>query len=236
MACNYGGKLPPISALAFELRASEGGTLEALETLTKASLLDKSENQHGQTWKPHNWGKRQYISDTSTERVKRFRNGAGNVTGTPSESEQNRTEQNRQAPQNPALDQEVSPPASQEKKEKSEPGAKSGKGAHLDPRPKPGAYPDYKIQRFEELWDVWPKKAGYQDAKAMWNKAQISAEVWAKIHSDLLEWKRYGNWAEFNGRYCPRLDNYLAEEGWKEDPPVPGWIKASRVRIARGEP
>lgn len=42
-----------------------------------------------------NWNKRQYKSDSSTERVKRFRQRSETVTETPPETEQNRTEQNR---------------------------------------------------------------------------------------------------------------------------------------------
>jgi hypothetical protein len=49
---------------------------------------------------PHNWDKRQYKSDVSTERVKRFRNGKRNVSETPPETEadtENRTERKEDA-------------------------------------------------------------------------------------------------------------------------------------------
>jgi hypothetical protein len=67
-----------------------------LDALVDARLIDK-ENQG---FKPHNWEIRQYKSDNSTERVKRFRNASRNVSETApeqnrTEAEQNRAEQNR---------------------------------------------------------------------------------------------------------------------------------------------
>ena len=60
-------------------------------------MITRKTNQHSTTWAPHNWAKRQYKSDTSTERVKRFRNAQRNNVETPPESdtEQSRTEQNQ---------------------------------------------------------------------------------------------------------------------------------------------
>jgi hypothetical protein len=58
-----------------------------LDALVDARLIDR-ENQG---FKPHNWEIRQYKSDNSTERVKRFRNAPRNVSETP--PEQNRAEQ-----------------------------------------------------------------------------------------------------------------------------------------------
>lgn len=51
-----------------------------MKRLVTVGLIDKA-------WKITNWSKRQFISDSSTSRVRAFRKRFGNVTETPSESE-----------------------------------------------------------------------------------------------------------------------------------------------------
>ena len=90
------GILPPLPDIAFALRKSEEATSKVLDQLKDAGLLDVTEA--GMT--PHNWTGRQYKSDVSNERVKRFRerHGNGDVTlqkrpqRTEADTEQNRTE------------------------------------------------------------------------------------------------------------------------------------------------
>jgi hypothetical protein len=55
---------------------------EWLTKLHAGGLLDKTETG----FQPHNWNGRQYKSDVSTDRVKRFRNGQRNVSETASET------------------------------------------------------------------------------------------------------------------------------------------------------
>lgn len=75
VASRNGGKIGNVSETAFALRMSEDGALTVLERLCQRCLIDKvSGGTDGWHYAPHAWGKRQYKSDTSTERVKRFRN------------------------------------------------------------------------------------------------------------------------------------------------------------------
>lgn len=83
IASKHGGVLPPIDGLAFALRTTPEGAAEAVDRLARGGLVAKV---NADRWAPHNWNKRQYKSDTSTPRVKRFRN----VTETPPDTEQNR--------------------------------------------------------------------------------------------------------------------------------------------------
>jgi hypothetical protein len=90
--------LPDIEDLAFSLRLTEKATQRVVDELVLAHLLDHTE----QGLEPHNWRGRQYKSDVSTDRVKRFRaksetlhetevkrfsNGEGNGSVTPPELE-----------------------------------------------------------------------------------------------------------------------------------------------------
>jgi hypothetical protein len=95
VASDNGGKLPPAADLAFSLRMTEQRAAVLVTELHRAGLLDKV----GGGFAPHNWEGRQYKSDSSTERVKRFRERkstvAPAVTGTPPEQSRTETEQNR---------------------------------------------------------------------------------------------------------------------------------------------
>jgi len=83
LACKHDGKLPPISDIAFALRISEDGALTVVTRLLNATLIDRlSGGPDGWHYAPHGWQERQYISDTSTERVKRFRKRSKPVTET----------------------------------------------------------------------------------------------------------------------------------------------------------
>lgn len=77
------GNLPHLDDIAIQLRVTAAKATEILTALVKAGLLDKLETG----FTPHNWNGRQYKSDVSTDRVKRFRNGKRNVSETPSETE-----------------------------------------------------------------------------------------------------------------------------------------------------
>lgn len=86
LASTNDGKLPPINHVAFALRASEEHARSTLLALEEHGLLDRISNQHGSTLAPHGWEKRQFKSDTSTTRVKRFRKQVQAVSETPTET------------------------------------------------------------------------------------------------------------------------------------------------------
>lgn len=81
------GWLPSVLDLKFSLRLSEAQLSDFIGQLILCNLFDKEE----QGIRPHNWNKRQFKSDCSTDRVKRFRNVSETANETP--PEQNRTEQ-----------------------------------------------------------------------------------------------------------------------------------------------
>jgi hypothetical protein len=90
VASENGGSLPPLSDLAFALRVPEDSLTADYDALVSAGLID----EHDDYVTPHNWSGRQFQSDVSTDRVKRFRDKKRNVSETASETppEQNRTE------------------------------------------------------------------------------------------------------------------------------------------------
>jgi hypothetical protein len=76
------GILPALKDLAFTLRVAPTKAAQILAQLHTAGLLDKTETG----FTPHNWNGRQYKSDVSTERVKRFRQQKRNVSSAVTET------------------------------------------------------------------------------------------------------------------------------------------------------
>jgi len=86
LCCSLDGSLPDLRDIAYDLRCSLKSAEALVAELARRGLLDK----FGNTYKPHNWDGRQFKSDLSTERVKRFRQRSSNVTGNRTRAEQNR--------------------------------------------------------------------------------------------------------------------------------------------------
>lgn len=83
VASENGGTLPPHADLSAEFRVSGKTTTEMLDALIAAGLFEHTD----EGIRPHNWNTLQYVSDSSSNRVKQFRERRRNVSETPSESE-----------------------------------------------------------------------------------------------------------------------------------------------------
>src|SRR5262245_16224859 len=83
LAKEHGGLIPPLEDVAFRLRTTEEEATRLVEVLVKRGLLDTD----GANTAPHNWHVRQFESDNSTERVKRFRNVSETSPDTETEAE-----------------------------------------------------------------------------------------------------------------------------------------------------
>ena len=97
-ASRHSGAVPNLQDLAFMLRRDEAELADEIDQLVTAGLIDDFDGNAT----PHNWNGRQFQSDTSTERVQRYRNKATKqgrnvsetVDETPPDTESD-TEQNR---------------------------------------------------------------------------------------------------------------------------------------------
>lgn len=69
LASTADGKLPSIDDIAFRLRVSAADAEQQISDLIIAGLIDVT--QRGRV--PHNWNSRQFVSDSSTERVRKHR-------------------------------------------------------------------------------------------------------------------------------------------------------------------
>lgn len=79
LASKMGGVIPDDMVLiAMALRKTAAKALDLVTALLAATLLDRVEGGYA----PHNWNEKQFKSDVSTERVKRFREKKRNVSET----------------------------------------------------------------------------------------------------------------------------------------------------------
>ena len=83
VAADNDGVIPSLEALKSLLKRRSDHLKAGVNRLVKAGLINASDDG----FYPHNWRKRQYKSDTSTDRVKRFRSASRNVSETPPETE-----------------------------------------------------------------------------------------------------------------------------------------------------
>lgn len=84
VASKNDGQLPALDDMALMIRMKPEKLGEAIKSLAASGLIDTD----GVISFPHNWDKRQFKSDVSTERVQRFRKQERNVSVTPPETEQ----------------------------------------------------------------------------------------------------------------------------------------------------
>jgi hypothetical protein len=78
-----GGRLPSVADCAFAFRETEASVSSAFHALKAEGLFVTVD----ETFQPKNWRKRQYKSDTSTDRVREFRKRSRNVTETAPDTE-----------------------------------------------------------------------------------------------------------------------------------------------------
>lgn len=107
IASKNGGVLPSTEDVAISLRIKTQAAAAVITALKAASLLDLVDGHYV----PHNWDGRQFKSDVSTERVKRFRNAQRNVSDSV-------TETVSETPRSVSVSDSVSVPSS--KKEESD--------------------------------------------------------------------------------------------------------------------
>lgn len=84
-ASQHEGVIPSAQVAAISLRTTEARARVVIAKLAQAILLDPVE---GGYFAPHNWIGRQYKSDVSTDRVKKFRKRQRNVSQGVSETHQ----------------------------------------------------------------------------------------------------------------------------------------------------
>ena len=88
LACRNDGRFPSNFDIAFNLRIDEIALESLLDRLVIGGLIDvRKGGPNGSYIAPHGWEKRQFKSDSSSDRVKRYRQRSKNVTETPPDTD-----------------------------------------------------------------------------------------------------------------------------------------------------
>lgn len=145
IASKNAGRLPSINIIALHLRVKVHKAAEYLTRLVTAGLVDRDE----EGFAPHNWKGRQFQSDVSTDRVKRFRERHGNVPSTVSETP-------------PEIDTQTDTEPEQRKKTRA--------GALAEP---------WSEADWDQFWERFPNKVAKADARKAFEKAskKIAPEI-----------------------------------------------------------
>jgi len=183
VASNNGGVLPPMADLEIHLRMKPQRIAALLVELVARELFDKLEDG---TFKPHNWDKRQYKSDTSTSRVQRFRERQRNVSSDVSET----------APE-----------------------TETDTDTEKHSRPVK-ARPPREPSRFEEFWQVYPRREGGNPRKPAETKfdalvkagtdPQVMIDAAKKLASDEAARGNIGS------RFIPMASTWLNQQRWSD--------------------
>ena len=113
LANERGGKLPSIDDIAFRLRVSPQDAEQYLSDLVMAGLIDIVTRGNAHETVMHGWEKRQFQSDTSTQRVRKYRKRLqenqrnGDETFRETAPDHNRTETDTEKKFLPSLEQEA---------------------------------------------------------------------------------------------------------------------------------
>ncbi|MGJ4928132.1 hypothetical protein ACQR1I_16625 [Bradyrhizobium sp. HKCCYLS2038] len=200
-ASKNGGRVPAVSDVAFMLRMDEERAAAVLGGLQAAGLLDADPEGLA----PHNWGARQFKSDTSNDRVKRFRekqrNGAvtecGNATG---DGECNVT-----------AAVTGTPPEQNRAEADTETGSRSDAGA---------SRPAREPSRFDEFWKAYPRRDGPNPRKPA--EAKFAALVKAGVDQQAVinAARKLGADEAARGnigtRFIPQAMTWLNQQRWND--------------------
>lgn len=159
LASKHDGVLPDSEGVSFALRIPFHETQECLKFLFQHGLIDQTKKG----LMPHGWSKRQYKSDTSTDRVKRFRQRFRNVTETVT----------------------VTPPETDTEQRQIQIQKQSkARGSRLPQDWLPeGSYDQEELERFRDYWTAKAGKDGVKlDWQATWRNWLRNSAQW-KVHA-----------------------------------------------------
>ena len=221
IASQNGGFLPPISETAFRLRASVTVTEAVLQTLVTGNLFTVTKNQHQELYYPKNWEERQYKSDSSKERTRRWRDKSKTVTQTVTVTppEQNRTEQIKKVPK-----KEKSVTGFSDPEQPPLPAMPDPTEAGLSAKAQAKAILEAKFDEvFENCWAIYPKfRIGGRDEAKRAFKKQVDNGVPPQVILDAI--RRYAVSDEAtreNGSFAKGFAAWLNGERWRNQ-----WIPA----------
>lgn len=72
---------------------------------------------------------------------------------------------------------------------------------------------------FSDLWDIYPKKVGEDDARKAFYAVDPDDETFNQMVEGVDRWKKSAQWQD--AQFIPDLAKWLEKSRWKDDPPKP---------------
>lgn len=185
-----------------------------LETIKQAIAIFKDQDMLSKDEGPLkalHWGDRQYESDSSTERTRKYRQ---NKKG---DCDDNETSQERSgdsecddfvAPSDPDPDPDPD---------------KEGRRTPLPPNPIDSGVEAPKVtagaakSRFLAFWAVYPRKRSKGQAEKAWAKLKPDAALFAAIMAGLDRARASPDWLKEGGEFIPHPSTWLNAKGWEDE-------------------
>jgi hypothetical protein len=181
------GQLPATDEdISFTLRIGLKEWQKTKETLMQLCII----NSDGVIT---NWDSRQYVSDSSTERVRKFRETLQKRSGNVAVTAMKRDETS------PDTDTDTEQTQIQKQKQKQ----RRSLNDDIDPR-------------FEEFWGQYPNKQKRQDALKAWRKINPDDDLFATIMNSLSKFKMSDGWTKNDGQYVPHPPSWLNSRRWED--------------------
>lgn len=77
---------------------------------------------------------------------------------------------------------------------------------------------DAQERRFNEFWDLYPKKVGKEAARKAWKKVKPDAELHERILAAIDAAKVSDQWKREGGRFIPNPATWLNQGRWDDEP------------------
>lgn len=171
--------------LAFALRISEEELEETKELFLRKGFIDDA-------WNVLNWDKRQFISDSSTDRSRKHREAK--------RKEEGKNKDSATAVQRCSNSSATAPDTDTDTDKETTP--KPPSGVEL---------------RFERFWSAYPKKVGKDAARRWWGKRKPDDAMLAAMLAAIAVQAKSAQWAKDGGQYIPHPTTWLNEGRWQDD-------------------
>ena len=201
VACRCDGIIPPVADAALIARVPAKRIENSISDLLSRELLDR----HGDGYVPHGWASRQFESDTSKDRQRRYRerhakrNGDVTVTAQDTEQIQSRAEHTHTRTKNGADGQrELSREIARTNEEVE---SLAWCEAVYDNHPTPGRRDESLLALRERFWTC--------------SDAAANRKLW---EANYPKWLASERWQERGRKFVPLLVNVVIDGTWKKPP------------------
>lgn len=170
LASKNNGVLPSLDSVTFALRVTRDDAAKMLDELCSLGLLDPIEVRDApMSYEPHNWGERQFKTDTkdptAANRSKRYR------------------DRKRDASHRDDRDAAVTVTATRTDTE-------SDTDTEQTKKPRAIALGDWPADYREQFWSMWPNKVGKPAAMSKLEAVRKSGTTWAQLTAGLERYIR----------------------------------------------